>query len=105
MPFWPQVEAAVALQSLSGFVPAFTGLQEPSAPPVLAAEQAMQRAPQVLSQQTPSTQKPLVHWVPAMHVPPFACGGTQCPPVLQKLPVEQSAFERQVVLHDVVPQT
>jgi hypothetical protein len=73
--------------------------------PVLTFEQALQRPPQADAQQTPSTQSPLVHWAPALHAAPLACGGTQCPAGAQKLPVVQSAFDRQVALHDVGPQT
>ena len=72
--------------------------------PVLAFAQALQRFAQADWQQTPSTQSPLVHWLPAEQAAPLACGGTQCPAGEQKLPVVQSAFERQVVLHVVAPQ-
>ena len=107
MPLLPQVDCASAAHSLSGSVPAVMPRQRPSAAPVLAFEQAMQRPLQALSQQRPSTQKLLVHWPAAVQGAPFACGVTQCPAGLQKMPPEpeQSAFERQLVLQLVVPQT
>jgi hypothetical protein len=70
----------------------------------LLAEQAEQAPAQADSQQTPSTQEALEHWLAAVHVAPFACGGTQWPSEAQNVPVAQSAFERQVVLHEVGPQ-
>ena len=82
-----------------------TGRQRPSAAPVLTFAQALQSVAQADSQQTPSTQSPLAHWLAAVHEAPLACGATQCPADEQKLLVEQSAFERQEVLHDVAPQT
>jgi len=36
---------------------------------------------------------------------PVACGGPQCPFGAQTLPVAQSAFDAQEVLHDEDPQT
>src|SRR6185503_1677544 len=52
-------------QSLSGSVSAATGPQVPSTPlPFLAAVQASHPPVQELSQQTPSTQKPLVQSEP-----------------------------------------
>jgi hypothetical protein len=92
---------------LSGSVPGEIPRQSPSPSPVFAFEQARQRPLQALSQQTPSTQELLVHWLPAVQDAPFACGVTQCPARLQKMPPadEQSAFERQLVLQLVAPQT
>jgi hypothetical protein len=94
-----------AAHSLSGSVPPVTGRQRPSAAPVLALEQALQRVAQVDSQQTPSTQSPLAHWLPALHAPPLVWGAMQCPADEQKVVDEQSAFDRQEVLHAVGPQT
>ena len=94
-----------AAHSLSGSVPAVTGRQRPSAAPVLTFEQALQAAPQADSQQMPSTQLPVAHWLAAVHEPPLVWGAMQCPAAEQKVVDEQSAFERQEVLQDVAPQT
>ena len=94
-----------ASHSLSGSVPAVTGRQRPLAAPVLTFEQALQAAPQADSQQTPSTQLPDAHWLAAVHEPPLVWGAMQCPVAEQKVVDEQSAFDTQDVLQDVVPQT
>jgi hypothetical protein len=104
MPFLPQVEAASCAHSASGSVPAVIPRQRPSAAPVFALEQATQRVPQADSQQTPSTQKLLEHWLAATQDAPFACGVTQCPAVLQNVPFVQSVSPPQVVLQLVLPQ-
>jgi hypothetical protein len=75
------------------------------AAPVLTFEQALHDPAQADSQQTPSMQLPVTHWLPAVHEPPFVCGAMQCPAAEQKVVDEQSAFDRQEVLHDVAPQT
>jgi hypothetical protein len=82
-----------------------TGRQSPSAAPVLALAQALQRVAQADSQQTPSTQLAFAHWLPAVHEAPLAWGAMHFPADEQKVVVEQSAFERHEVLHDVAPQT
>jgi hypothetical protein len=51
------------------FVPAATGAHAPMLPPTLQAWQAGHVAD---PQQTPSTQLPLMHWLPAMQVMPLA---------------------------------
>ena len=94
-----------AAHSLSGSVPPVTGRHRPLAAPVLALEQALQRSAQADSQQTPSTQSPLAHWLAAVHAPPLVCGAMQYPATEQKVVDEQSAFDKQEVLHDVAPQT
>jgi hypothetical protein len=94
-----------AAHSLSGSVPAVTGRQRPSATPVLTFAQALQRVAQADSQQTPSTQSPLAHWLAAEHDAPLVWGAMQCPVDEQKVLLEQSAFERHEVLQEVVPQT
>jgi hypothetical protein len=71
----------------------------------LALAQALQRPAQADSQQTPSTQELLEHWLPAVHEAPLVWGAMQCPVAEQKVVAEQSAFERQEVLQDVAPQT
>jgi hypothetical protein len=66
---------------LSGSAPALIAPQVPSAPcPFLTAEQARQVPVQALLQQTPSTQLPLAHWLPAPHAPPFPFLVTQALP-------------------------
>ena len=62
MPSRPQVAASLLAQSLAvrGTLPAGTGRQVPSE---LSSEQVMQVPVHALSQQTPSTQNPLLHWV------------------------------------------
>ena len=61
MPSRPQVEASDFAQSvaLRGALPAGTVRQMPGDE---ASEQVRQVPVQALSQQTPSTQKPLLHW-------------------------------------------
>lgn len=44
--------------------------------------QAWQAAPQVLLQQTPSTQLPRLHWLLAVHVAPSPCFELQLPGVV-----------------------
>ena len=52
------------VQSLSGSEPGLTGPQAPSSPaPLRAAVQARHGPVQAESQHTPSTQKPLTHWL------------------------------------------
>jgi hypothetical protein len=104
VPSRPQLEAGSAGHSLSGSVPAVIGRQRPSAAPVREAEQAAQEPAQADSQQTPSTQKPLVHSADPPQAAPFAFTDTHWP-AMQKLPVVQSAFEAHVVLQAVAPQT
>ena len=54
---------------------------------------------QGLSQQTPSTQLPIVHSRPLPQVKPLAFFVVQVPPVAQKLPAAQSPSFTQAVLH------
>src|SRR5580692_8486593 len=71
MPSNPQLVCVSAAHSLSGSLPAVTGRQRPSAAPVLALAQALQRPAQAVSQQTPSTQNPLRQSVAALQRPPL----------------------------------
>jgi hypothetical protein len=68
-PVFPHGGAATQRLSVP---PAVTGAQVPLAPPVRAAEHALQDVLHAASQQKPSTQKPDVHWLFAVHVPPLA---------------------------------
>jgi hypothetical protein len=70
-PVWPQVVPSDE-HSLSGSVLAVTAAQWPLAAPVLAWTQASQVPPQALLQQTPSVQKPELHWSVALQVEPSA---------------------------------
>jgi hypothetical protein len=72
-PSVPQVDCAVIAHSASGSVPPVTARQRPLGWPVLPIEQAWQTPPQADSQQTPSTQLPLVHSLPSPQAEPFAC--------------------------------
>jgi hypothetical protein len=81
-PVRPQEDTGSAAHSLSGSVPAFTGPQAPSAPwPLRKAEQAMQGAVvHADSQQTPSTQKPVLHSAEPAHAAPLSFLTKHCPP-------------------------
>jgi hypothetical protein len=61
MPSWPQVDVACCAHSLSGSVPPMIGRHRPSAAAVFAFEQAAQLPLHADSQQTPSTQEPVLH--------------------------------------------
>jgi hypothetical protein len=100
-PSLPQVEAAVAVQSLRGLVPGAAGVHCPTVP---TAAQVWQVPPQALLQQTPSTQKPLPQSPAATHAVPFVSWGTHTP-AEQKLPVVQSLFDPHDVAQDVAPHT
>ncbi len=104
MPVVPQVDAAWAVHSLSGSVPDVMARHLPLVPPVLALEHATQLAPQLESQQTPSTQKPLVHSAASPHGAPSADLATHLPPEHHAVDT-QSAADAQLVLQAVVPQT
>jgi len=70
-PVVPHVDAGIIAQSLFGLRPAATLPQVPSAPwPFIAALQAVHTPVQAVLQHTPSTQKPLVHSVPAVQAVP-----------------------------------
>ena len=66
--------------STSGSCPLRIAAQVPSTPPVLAALQASHKPPHAASQQTPSTQLPLVHSMGPPQVAPFICAGMQFVP-------------------------
>jgi hypothetical protein len=66
LPFVPQLAAPWSAQKLAGaVVPAATGVQAP-----VPAAHAWQAGQLPLPQHTPSTQLPLLHWLPAAHVAP-----------------------------------
>jgi ribonuclease E len=100
-PVLPHGGAAVQRASVA---PVVTLAQVPLAPPVLAAEQAVQAPVQAVLQQNPSTQAPVAHWLAAVQVPPVAFFGVQVVPE-QKSPAMQSVSAPQVVLQAVAPQT
>jgi hypothetical protein len=93
-PVAPHVDADVATQTLRGLVPAVALVQVPSCP---AALHCSQPPVQALSQQWPSTQKPLAQVLLEAHVAPCAKAQTlplqepleQSPPTLQVLPAAQ----------------
>src|SRR3989304_486339 len=58
--------------------PAATGVQVPG-----TALHASQPPAQAMSQQKPSTQLPVAHWVARVHEAPLASWATHCPPALQ----------------------
>jgi hypothetical protein len=89
--------ASVPLQverphSLPGSVPAVEMVQLPTLPTVLQASQAPPHAP---LQQTPSAQKPEVHWLPPPQEAPSTFFAVQVPPAPQKNPALQSASAAQ----------
>jgi hypothetical protein len=75
----------VAPHSLPGSVPAAYAVHVPSEDAPAAAAQAWQGPLHAALQQTPSVQKPEVHWLPALQEVPPANFGVQAPP-LQKWP-------------------
>jgi hypothetical protein len=80
------------------------GPQVPLTPASLStAVQALQVPSHAVSQQTPSAQKPLVHWFSPEHVAPLASVATH-EPLEQKKPERQSPSPAQDVLHAVGPQ-
>jgi hypothetical protein len=62
-----------------------------------AAEQARQGPSHGESQQTPSTQKPLLHALSALQEAPWTSCSTQAPALVQKKPSMQSEDSRQEV--------
>jgi hypothetical protein len=89
-PVWPQLAAPMLEQAPCGSpLPFFTAPQMPSAPwPFLAAEQASQVMPvQAVVQQTPSEQKPLEHWSPAVQAVPVPSWGVHWWLALQYAPL------------------
>jgi hypothetical protein len=56
---------------------------------------------QALLQQTPSVQKPLMHWLALLHAAPF--GARPHVPFVHTFPLEQSALVVHEVLHSPVP--
>jgi hypothetical protein len=105
VPSVPQVAAAVAMHTPRGSaVPFVAVLQVPFTPPVRSAEQAWQAPVQATLQQTPSTQKPLVHWLLPVHVAPFAPLATHVTPK-QKCAAAHCASVVQLVLHAFVAHT
>jgi hypothetical protein len=75
-PARPQVAAAWAGQVLRGSCPLGTAVQVPGEP---ARLQAKQVSVQALAQQTPSAQKPLLHWPVRVQAPPGASLAAQRP--------------------------
>ena len=79
---WPDtfLQAPVASQLFEPLqvssVADFTGEQVPD---VAVRLQAWQLPVQAVSQQTPSTQFPVLHWSVVVQVAPFACFGVQTP--------------------------
>jgi hypothetical protein len=77
VPSLPQVEAAVVGQSLRGSDPRSAGTHLPK---FVVAPQVMHVPVQALSQQTPSTQKPLSQSSAAAQVVPLVSWGMHAPP-------------------------
>ena len=73
----PQAEPSEAQAARIPWGAPATAEQVPARP---ATSQAWHWPPQAWSQQTPSTQKPLAHWLEAEQVAPLAWRGTQAPP-------------------------
>src|SRR5262245_45206125 len=94
-PSLPHVDCACVAHSLSGSAPFAMAPHVPSAPaPFFAAVHATQTPPQPVSQQTPSTQLPLVHSIAPPHAAPLAFVATQAL-LLQYALAAQSACEAQ----------
>jgi hypothetical protein len=74
--------------------------QVPVATPVSACVHAWQVPPQAVWQQTPETQFPLRHWLPAPQAAPSASSAPQVPVgpgLLQELDAAHCALEVQLV--------
>jgi hypothetical protein len=99
VPSCPHEETGSAEQSLRTSVPGTAGVHWPRVP---TPPQVMHAAVQALSQQTPSTQKPLWQAPAAPQAVPFVSCAAQTP-AEQKVPAAQSVSEVQVVAHDVAP--
>jgi len=74
-------------------------------PSLPATSQAWHCPLQPWSQQKPSTQKPVAHWLTLVQACPAGDFGTHEPVESQVLPAEQSESDAQVILHAVAPQT
>jgi hypothetical protein len=80
-PSVPHEPTPESVHSLSGSLPAVMGPQVPSAPlPFFTVVQATQVPLHALLQQTPSAQKPVVHWLFAVHGPAPVTFLVQTPP-------------------------
>lgn len=77
----PHVEIALVAHSPPELTPNGMGAQVPFAPPVSAALHATHVPLHIVPQHTPSTQKPVVHWLFAPHGLPVPSVGTQLPPM------------------------
>jgi hypothetical protein len=75
-PSLPQVDGSLAEHSARGSVPASAALHVPR---LFVAPQVWQLPLQAVSQQTPSTQKPLAQSPVTAHAVPFVSCGTQAP--------------------------
>jgi hypothetical protein len=93
----PHVPLPLQVRAPCG-APAGTTLQTPG-----VTSHASHVPPHALSQQKPSTQKPDVHCVDAVHIAPFGFVPRHAP-LLQNRPPWQSASVVQLVLHAVGPQ-
>lgn len=103
-PSLPHVAAPWSAQSLSGSVAATTLPQIPFLPsPLRTREHAWQGPAQAESQHTPSTQKPLPHWLATVQSAPPVSFGEQVP-ALHQWPLAQSLSPLQLVLHAEAPQ-
>jgi hypothetical protein len=103
--FVPQLEAPWSVQNDAGAaVPAPRGVQ---APGLLATLQAWQAGHDAEPQQTPSTQLPLMHWLPAVQVTPLALSAQLrvVPEPWQVNGATQSVSAVQVSRHMPEPQT
>ena len=89
VPSRPQGFVASAGQALSA-MPALSGRHRPFAAPVEVDEQAMHVPVQPFSQQTPSTQAPLVQSEPALQDCPCALVAVTQVPLVQVKPVLQA---------------
>jgi hypothetical protein len=97
LPSVPQLDASfTAHWSRGSGLPSITGLQVPFATPVKPVKQAWQALVHAVSQQKPSTQKPLTHSSAAPQSAPFAAFGTHAP-ATQRFPLAQCASLAQLV--------
>jgi hypothetical protein len=103
LPSVPHVDTALATQMPRGSVMPFVAAAHvPFVPPVRAAEHAWHAPVQAALQQTPSTQKPLVHSSAAVQPTPFACLATHAVPE-QYAPAAQAASFAQDDAHAPAP--
>jgi len=102
VPSVPQgLEVSLVHAPLGSRVPAVTGPQAPFLPAAFRSpEQLWHRPSQLLSQQYPAEQNPVLHCSWEVHAWPLSSAGVHTP-LLQKWPTEQSVVAEHDAIHAV----